>query len=633
MGWGHMAISATGAKPAASAAPSKPATDKPADTKPAGDTPVKPADQHSGVSQAKAGAKEASTKPSASGATPSGDAHAADHSTGGAHTGSDPGAHGGHATVIPPARNDPRFVAGTTGPKPQHEGDAPTVKIPDGPGFGGLEGRKQNGNDKEQNNYSVTDANYNNQLGLLAKDPDTGKPMTYVQHIQTYNAAGYLETYSPDVYKKLAANQNAGRGTILGAAAHIMGLTQTADASEQGVDVSGVPMTVPGTNLDARREVANPKDSGGQNWARMHHAESHWGMLKSMTDMGVDQAHALRFSGDDAVSGAGRLNGVNNQDGTSGFNAGELKVYQEAAQYDASGKVILAMMQGHNHDTGQAPDALTDPAINKQLGLASNDRSVTAERAAAIAAGLNSGAVKNENNNNDNNNDAGNDGGGGAEPDVTAAEATGGGDGEIGTVDEQDPVAALAEITQLGFADGVTGVAATRLALLLQQLLLQLLQGGQLSPEILAALKELAPQLAASADPALQALGKVLESVGQAADPQTGALSPEFIKQLAPAIAQFVVEAGAAFTPELTAAAPELVATAQAGQQPGAAGAAATAADGAALAQPGGATLPKTGAAGADLAAAGSDILATSTAGDPTGAPIDAAGHAHGVAA
>jgi len=416
----------------------------------------------------------------------------------------------------PPARNDPRFAAGSTGPTVP-KGQAPTLSIPDGLGFGGLAGRKQNANDKKQNNYSVTDANFNNRLGVLATNPDTGQPMNYVQDIQTYNAAGYIETYAPKVYSKLAAAQDAGRGTILGGAAHLMGLVKTADPSEAGINPADIPSTVPGTNLNARQEVMNTKDSTGQNWARPHHAETHWDALKSMIDLGVDQAHALRFSGDNAISGAGRLNGVNNQDGASGFNAGELKVFQEAAAFQAQTgtPVILAMMQAHNH-LGGDPSALTDPAINKQLGLAANDRSVTAARANAIAQGLLDGTVHNNKNTNNgaahNNAAAGVTGGGGAA--AGNGPVTGAGTGAVGTIDTVDPVAALGELATTGFADGAAGAGSQRLSLIMQSLLKRLADGTQqLTPELLAALKGILAALQASNDPKLQAIGKALEEL------------------------------------------------------------------------------------------------------------------------
>lgn len=391
------------------------------------------------------------------------------HAAGGAHIEAG-GAH--HVAPIAPARNDPRFMAGTTGPVVK-EGDAPTVKIPDGKGFFGASGRKQNNNDKEQNNYSVTDANFNNQLGLLPGDPDNGgKPLTYVQHIQTYAAAGYLEAYAPDVFGKLTASQNAGRGTVLGGASHLMGLLNTSDASEAGLtaaDIASIPQTIPGTTQDASDWVARAKDSTGQNWARMHHAESQFSALKNLISAGVDPKNAFEFAGDDAVSGAGRLNGVNNQDGKqSGLNAGELEVYQKAADYQASTGVqtIFAMMSAHNMDTLD-PSALTNPEVNDQIGFAKGDRTVTPERANAIAQGLANGTVTNKKDKNGGGNNDGDGDGGGADGaggaggggGAGAAEGADGGEGEdgltgagTGAVVVADPAAALATTGALGGA-------------------------------------------------------------------------------------------------------------------------------------------------------------------------------------
>ncbi len=343
-------------------------------------------------------------------------------------------------------------------------------------------------------------------------------------------------------------------------------------------------------------------------------------MLKSMIDAGVPQDKALRFSGDDAVSGSGRLNGINGQDGDSGFNAGELKVYQEAAAFDPSGNTILMMMQGHNHDTGIAPDQITNPNINKELGLPTGDRDVSADRAALIAQGLNSGTVRNNVNDNGGggNDGGGNDGGGGDGGGGGGNVDGGGGDGggEVeedftgagtGTIEGvlQDPATTLATIAQTGFADGITGVGAQQLAQVLQQLLMTLLQGGQLDPAVLAALQALVPQLQASTDPNLQQMGLAIDAIGKSVDPATGTLSPALVQQLAPVITSFVTMTGAPFLPELEAAAPELVAQAKAAAAAAGTTVAGGTTTGAALAQPGAATLPVAGAGATADAAAG----------------------------
>ena len=296
-----------------------------------------------------------------------------------------------HIEPQPPAYGDPRFLQGSVGPF-VGDGEADTLVIPDGDGYFGLSGRQQNDGDKEQNNYSVTDANYSNTLGLLAADPDTGETLTYNQHTQMYNAAGYLAVYAPEVYAGLVANQDAGRGTVLGAAAYIMGLVQTADPAVDGVDISQVPMTIPGTNVDARHLIHDPKDATNQDWARMHHAQASWEIFQGLTEAGLDFKTAVILSGDDAVSGAGRLNGVNNQNGTTGFNADESAVYRLGAKVEQRTgiPVIQLMMAGHQHN-GQDESSFTNPRINSIIGLPENDRSASPERAAALRDALLSG--------------------------------------------------------------------------------------------------------------------------------------------------------------------------------------------------------------------------------------------------
>jgi hypothetical protein len=292
----------------------------------------------------------------------------------------------------PPKAGDPRFLDGSVGPtvKKGKANKGKKIKIPDGPGFHGAKGRKQNADDKSKNNYSVTDANFSNQLGLLPKDPDTGKPMTYVQHIQTYAAANYLESYNHPLYEKLMANQNAGKGTILGAAAHLMGLVKTADPAEAGVtqqDIAAIPAKIPGTPMDAKAYVASGKDITGQVWARPHHAGSQFKVLSGLINAGVDWKDAMVLAGDDGISGSGRLNGVNGQDnGKGGMNAGEREIFSKGAQIQQKTgiNVIQIMMGGHNH-LGLDPSALTKPKINKLIpGEAKDDREASAQRADAV---------------------------------------------------------------------------------------------------------------------------------------------------------------------------------------------------------------------------------------------------------
>lgn len=297
---------------------------------------------------------------------------------------------GGHHEMIQPKNpqpNDPRFLAGSVGPMVKKD-DAPKIEIPDGKGFGDLKGRKQNDGDKAQNRYSTTDANFYPTLGLLPKDPDTGQQMNYVQHIQSYNAAGYIAAFAPEAYAELVAQQDAGNGTVLGGALYLMGVVKTADPSAARIPQGSVPMQIPGTPLSARDVVMSPKDATGQDWARPHHAESSWSMFKQLMEVpGMDYRKALVLSGDDAVSGAGRLNGFNNQDGNTGLNADERAVYKLGASMGS--QVFGIMMGGHNH-TGLDESAKTNPKINKliskELGIqvSQDDRSSSPQRLNAV---------------------------------------------------------------------------------------------------------------------------------------------------------------------------------------------------------------------------------------------------------
>ena len=303
------------------------------------------------------------------------------------------GGHGGGPELFAPERNDPRFLEGSTGPVVGKD-DAPKIDIPDGEGFGGIEGRKQNDGDRKQNRYSTTDANFYPTLGLLPANPDTGEEMNYVQHIQAYNAAGYVATYAPEAYAQLVANQNAGQGTVLGGALYLMGVVQRPDPAAAGLNPGMVPQTVPGTPLNARDVVMSGEDMTGQDWARPHHAESSWGVFKQLMDAGVDWKSAGILSGDDAVSGSGRLNGFNNQDGNTGLNADERAVYRLGAQVQAStGVNVIGIMAGGHSHTGLDESAKTDPKINKLIGLPKDDRSSSPQRIALITQALLDGTV------------------------------------------------------------------------------------------------------------------------------------------------------------------------------------------------------------------------------------------------
>jgi len=299
-----------------------------------------------------------------------------------------------HPAPLPPAPGDVRFMFGTTGPV-VFRGTAATVTIPDGNGFGGERGRTQNSGDRRKNNYSVTDANFNNALGLLDRHPDTGQPLTYVQHIQTYAAAGFLEAYAPTAYARMLQQQNSGQGTILGAAAYLMGLVARPDAAASGVDPAQIPARLPGTDIDSRLYVRAGKDATGQSWARMHHAQTAPMVYRMLTSAGVNPTTALILASDDGISGAGRLNGMNEQDGSSdGYNSGERATWALAAQValQTGIPVVTHMMHGHDH-AGLDPSALTNPKINSKIGYSATDRSTTDARAAAVQRVLVDGTV------------------------------------------------------------------------------------------------------------------------------------------------------------------------------------------------------------------------------------------------
>ncbi|MCW2960950.1 MAG: hypothetical protein JWM90_1337 [Thermoleophilia bacterium] len=367
----------------------------------------------SAANQALAGmATQAAAGHSHGAATTAGGAGAGPAAAGHAHA-----AGGGHAgpQLALTTKDDPRFLKGTVGPASTKEGDAATVKgaaSKKGKGFDGREGQDVNDNDRQQMNYSVTDANFNPRLGLLPANPDTGKEMNYTQHTNTYNMAGSLD-YLPQMLRqtgdtqraaliesmnaKIVANQNAGIGTKLGAAGAAYGVFKTQDPALQGVTAEELGAlqslkNIPGTNMDLKQYVISSKDVTGQNWARMHHPESAWQMLATLLPYQqsgrMTSEQMLVLAGDDGVSGSGRLNGVNNQDGKDSFNDGEIEIWAMAAQMGDD--VVQAMMSGHNHND-QSADALTNPNINKIAGV--KGREASPERAAAIAEVLRNGKV------------------------------------------------------------------------------------------------------------------------------------------------------------------------------------------------------------------------------------------------
>jgi hypothetical protein len=301
---------------------------------------------------------------------------------------SQPHAHAGAMPKVPPSTDTIRsvLVDGSYGPTVA-KGKALTINVPDGNGFGGIKGRRQNGGDRAQNNYSVTDANFYPQLGLL-QDPTSDKPLNYVKQIQAYNAAGYVSTFHPDIYAKMVAVQDAGQGSILGMALNLMGVDGA--ATDPGMAAAGLSNglldseKVPGSPISAKTAVMSGTDLAGEEWARPHHAESSWPTYKALIDAGLDYQTASVLSGDDAMSGAGRMNGFNNQDGTTGLNADEKAIYQIAAQVEKKTgiPVVQIMANGHSH-TGLDESAKTDPRIDKLTGMTLGEADPTA-RADAI---------------------------------------------------------------------------------------------------------------------------------------------------------------------------------------------------------------------------------------------------------
>lgn len=309
----------------------------------------------------------------------------------------------GSAIILNPPTNDPRFVRGTTGPVVE-EGDARTVKLEDGTALNGKKARAQNNGDKAQNNYSVTDANFNNQLGVRAG-------ATYNGTTADYSAAGAVQrdpAMAP-AYDILVRAQNeatqrgakAGDPTITEGALALLGLApEPAWFAQYGLRGGQfADQAIPGTNIKYAAYIATGRDATGQEWARPHHALSSWNAYFGLIDAGVPAKDALVFAGDDGVSGAGRLNGVNNQDGGDSFNAGEIEIWSKlAAEYGTAGMLALS----HSHAmTSLDEGALTNPNINKILQGAGytgarNERNMTQDRAAALVEVLTNGKVGSE---------------------------------------------------------------------------------------------------------------------------------------------------------------------------------------------------------------------------------------------
>jgi hypothetical protein len=313
-------------------------------------------------------------------------------------------AHGTEPKV--PSKDSPviqQYLAdGSYGPTVK-KGKAKTIEIEDGKGFGDIKGRKQNGGDKKQNNYSETDANFFPTMGVLM-DVKTGKPMNYVKQIQAYNAVGYISTFHPETYARMVQAQDAGQGTLLGMALNLMGVDGA--QTDPGMAAAGLTAgafageNVPGSTLNAKKVVMSGEDITGQQWARPHHAESSWAVYKNLVNAGLDWKSAMVFSGDDAISGSGRMNGYNNQDGKDGFNADEAAVMRMAAvaQQSTGIPVFDIVAGGHSH-TGIDESAKKKPNINKLIGLPHSDMSNSPQRMALIRQALLDGTVESKESN------------------------------------------------------------------------------------------------------------------------------------------------------------------------------------------------------------------------------------------
>ncbi|MCB0878500.1 MAG: hypothetical protein KDC46_05915, partial [Thermoleophilia bacterium] len=288
-----------------------------------------------------------------------------------------------------PRSGDPRFVQGSVGELGQEE----TIKQKDGPAYLGFDvAKNQNDNDKKQQNYNVTDANFTRFLGVIA-DPDTGQPQSYAQTMQNYNAAGAIEKLYPEVYQKLIENQNAGRGTVLGGVLAIFGVSKSdgaGGASLSGIDDATISQirnaTIPG--IGSLRDYAfDTRDAKGREWNRAHHPESHWSALTQLAGEGWNWDEAAVFTGDSMTSWAGRVLGTNNQDGDkTGFAADELaglKYLVLTEQATGKSDILEKVIMSHNM-THLSPDQLTDPKINKLIGLPDDFRAQTKEDVAMV---------------------------------------------------------------------------------------------------------------------------------------------------------------------------------------------------------------------------------------------------------
>jgi hypothetical protein len=313
--------------------------------------------------------------------------------------GADAAAHRYVPPATPPATEVIRrlLVDGSYGPTTL-AGATPLLSIPDGPGFGGVTGAPQDEATRAHNSYSVVDPNFFAALGAL-QDPATGQPFSFTSQVQAYNAAGYVSVFHPDLYERMVAVQDAGQGTILGMSLGLLGVPGA--PTDPGLAAAGLATgllaneQVPGSPTGARDVVMSPVDRSGAPWTQPHHAESSWRIYARLIESGVDWQEAASLSGDAAVSGAGRLNGMAEQaDTSSGLTPAEAAVFQRGAELEArTGVPALFIMGGAHNHAGIDPNARTQPRVNELLGLPPTDRSASAERLSRIRSALLDGRI------------------------------------------------------------------------------------------------------------------------------------------------------------------------------------------------------------------------------------------------
>ncbi len=293
-----------------------------------------------------------------------------------------------------PKGHDPRFMDLTVGDAADAKKMGKYTQA-GGAGYGGKEGENVN-NQKDKNEIiDKTDANHLPQYGVLPGQ-------NYVQTIQSYTGLSAIKDLAgmdgfpitTSDWEKIVKLQDNGGTPVLAVANYLTGLTDERPAdlpSDIAAKRSAVSnYELPGANATIAEIAINPKDVSGNNIARAHHSVDWFGKYRATVADGIPAswAYALSFS-DDGVSGSGRFNGFNNQDGNAtGANNGEdayFKMVAVASQQLNRPDLFFDMLaEGHNH-TALDESVLTDPKINKLIGWQpSNDRTMSEERVEAI---------------------------------------------------------------------------------------------------------------------------------------------------------------------------------------------------------------------------------------------------------